>query len=70
MTMGQIISGSRPTPLLMERVWFNSNRAFSRFEFIFSNPRQVRGGFTYCYSHPASIIFSKYFFIILFYTLI
>ena len=35
MTMGRIISGSRPTPLLMGRVWFNSNRVFSGFEFIF-----------------------------------
>ena len=42
---------------LMGRVWFNYNMVFSRFEFIFSNPRRVRDGFRYCYSRPASIIF-------------
>ena len=63
MTIGRIISGSHLTPFLMERV-------FSGFEFIFLNPRQVQGGFKYCYSRPASIIFSNYFFIILFYTFI
>ena len=57
MTMGRIIWGSRPISLLMRRVWFNCNKVFSRFEFIFSIPRLVRDGLRYCYSHPASIIF-------------
>ena len=43
--MGQIILGSRPASLLMEQVWFNCNRIFSEFEFIFSNLRRVQGGF-------------------------
>ena len=34
--MWQIISGFCPAPLLMGRVWFNCNRVFSMFEFIFS----------------------------------
>ena len=53
MTMRQIISGSRPAPFLMGRVWFNYNRVFNMFWFIFSNPIWVRDGFMYCYSHPA-----------------
>ena len=62
MTIGLIISGSRPTPIVMGQVWFNNNRVFSGFVFIFSNPRRVRGGFRYCYSRHVSIIFSKYLF--------
>ena len=57
MTTGRIISGSFPVSLLMRRVWFNCNRVFSGFEFIFSNPRLVRDRFRYCYSRPALIIF-------------
>ena len=53
----RIISGSHPTSLLMERVWFNCNRVFSRFEFILSNLIQVQNGFRFCYSRSASIIF-------------
>ena len=59
MTMRHIISGSRPVSFLMRRAWFNCNRVFSIFEFIFSNPRRVRDGFRYCYSCPAPIIFYK-----------
>ena len=63
MTTGQIIWGSRPASLLMRRIWFNCNRVFNRFEFIFSIPRRVRDRFRYCYSHPV-IIF--YYFILYF----
>ena len=52
MTMGRIISDSHPVSLLMRRVLFNCNKVFSRFEFIFSNPKRVRDGFKYCYSCP------------------
>ena len=45
MTTRRIISDSRPALLLMGRIWFNCNRIFSGFEFIFSNPRRVQGGF-------------------------
>ena len=48
MITGRIISDSRPASLLMGRVWFNCNRVFNRFEFIFSNLRRVRDGFIYC----------------------
>ena len=47
MIMRQIISVSYPVSLLMGRVWFNYNRVFNEFEYIFSNPRRVQGGFTY-----------------------
>ena len=57
MPMGRIISGFRPTPLLMRLVWFNCNRVFNGFGFIFSNPRRIRGGFRYYLSCPNSIIF-------------
>ena len=68
--MRWIILGSRPIPLLMGHVWFNCNRVFIGFEFIFSNPRRVRDGFMYFYFRLVSIIFKKYFIIILFYILI
>ena len=42
MTTGRIILGSRLASLLMTQVWFNFNRGFNGFEFIFSNPRQVQ----------------------------
>ena len=57
MTMGRIISGSRPALFLIRRVWFNCNQVFSRFEFIFSNLRRVQDEFMYCYFRPAPIIF-------------
>ena len=57
MAKGHIISGSRPASLLIRRVWFNCNRVFSRFDFIFLNPRRVRDEFRYCYSRSAPIIF-------------
>ena len=57
MITGRIISGSYPTSLLMERVWFNCNGVFSGFEFIFSYPIQVHDGFRYCYSLSAPIIY-------------
>ena len=57
MTIGLIISGSRPTQLLMGRVLFNCNRVFRGFEFIFSNSKRVRDRFRYCYSSFDSIIF-------------
>ena len=50
MTTRRIISGSRPASLLMRRIWFNCNRVFSRFEFIFLNPRWVQDGFRMCSS--------------------
>ena len=57
MTMRRIISGSRLTLLSIGRIYFNCNRVFSGFGFIFLNLRRVRGGFMYCYSRPVSIIF-------------
>ena len=57
MTMRRILSGSRPISFLMGRVWFNCNRFFNGFGFILSNPMRVRGGFRYCYSRIASILF-------------
>ena len=42
MANGQIISGSRPTSLLIEHVWFNFNRIFNGFGFIFSNSKRVQ----------------------------
>ena len=42
MTMGRIILSSRPNPFLMGLVWFNYNRVFNIFEFIFSNPKRVQ----------------------------
>ena len=42
MTTEQIISTSRPTSLLMTNVWFNFNRVFNEFGFIFSNPERVK----------------------------
>ena len=41
MTTRRIILDSRLISLLMGSVWFNCNRVFSGFEFIFSNPRRV-----------------------------
>ena len=40
------------TPLLMGLVWFNFNRVFNWFRFLFSNPKRFRDKFTYCYSRP------------------
>ena len=57
MAIGLIILGSRPIQFLMGRVWFNCNKVFNRFEFIFSNPRRVLDGFRYSYSRPISNIF-------------
>ena len=42
MTTGRIILGSRPVSLLMAHVWFNFNRGFNGFWFIFSNPKRVQ----------------------------
>ena len=55
--------------LLMGQVWFNSNRVFSGFEFIFSNPRQVRGGFRYCYSLPDYILKIFFYYFILYFNI-
>ena len=57
MTTERIILDSLLASLLMGSVCFNYNRVFSRFEFIFSNSRRVRGGVMYCYSCPDPIIF-------------
>ena len=57
MTMRWIILGYRLTSFLMGHVWFNYNKVFNGFEFIFLNPRRVRGGFRYCYSDHVLIIF-------------
>ena len=35
--MVRVIWGSRPVSSLMRRVWFNCNRVFNGFEFIFLN---------------------------------
>ena len=53
----RIILGFRPILLLIRRVWFNYNRVFNEFGFIFLNARRVRDRFRYCNSNPASIIF-------------
>ena len=42
MTIGRIISGSRSASFLMAQVWFNFNRVFNGFEFIFSNLKRVQ----------------------------
>ena len=42
MTIERIISGSRPASFLMTQVWFNFNRVFNGFEFIFSNLKRVQ----------------------------
>ena len=41
MTTGKIISGSCTFRSLMGHVWFNYNRVFSEFGFIFSNLKWV-----------------------------
>ena len=67
MATERIILGSRLVSLLMGRVWFNCNRVFSEFEFIFSNSRRVQSGFRYCYSRSDYIlkIIFYYFIVIL-----
>ena len=67
MTIWLIISGSRPTPFLMGQVWFNCNRVFSGFEFIFSNPRLVRDGFRYCYFALPRLYFKFFFYYFILY---
>ena len=57
MTTGLIISGFRPVLLLMGRAWFNCNRVFNRFEFIFSNSRRVWDEFKNYYSCLVPIVF-------------
>ena len=42
MTTGRIISDTHPSLLLMVQIWFNFNRIFNGFEFIFSNPKRVQ----------------------------
>ena len=42
MATGRIISSSRPASFLMAQVWFNFNRGFNGFEFIFSNSKRVQ----------------------------
>ena len=68
MSTERIISGSRSASLLMRRVWFNYNRVFNRFEFIFSNPKRIRDRFSNCYSSPDYIL--KIIFYYFIYTLI
>ena len=48
MATRRIISGFRFVSFLMGQVWFNCNRVFNKFWFIFSNPIRVRDGFRYC----------------------
>ena len=62
MTTEQIISGSRPDPFLMGRVWFNCNRVFSGFEYIFSNQRRVRARVQVLLLHPHPDYILKIFF--------
>ena len=42
MATRRIILGSRLISLLMAQVYFNFNRVFNGFGFIFSNPRRVQ----------------------------
>ena len=62
-----VILGSHLAPSLMGRVWFNCNRVFSGFGFIFSNSRRVQGGFGYCYSHPDYILKILFYYFILYF---
>ena len=55
--MGRIILDSRLALLLMGQILFSCSWVFSGFKFIFSNPKQIRGEFRYCYSRPVLIIF-------------
>ena len=64
MTTGRVISGSRPVPTLMRRVWFNCNRVFSEFGFTFSNPRRVR---VLLFPPRPDYIFKIYFLFFIFY---
>ena len=48
MTTGRIISSFHPASLLMAYVWFNFNRVFKVFGFIFSNPKRGSGIVTPC----------------------
>ena len=67
MTTELIISDSRLAPFLMGLIWFNCNKVFNRFEFIFSNPRRLRGRFGYCYSCPDYIL--NFFYYILYFNI-
>ena len=63
--------GFSPRPIVrMDLV--NCNRVFSKFEFIFSNPRWIQSGFRYCHapSPPPRLYLKIIFIIILFYTII
>ena len=66
MAIGHVILDSRLAPPL---VWFNYNRVFNNFEFIFSNPIWVQGGFGYCYSHPDYILKIFYYYFILYFNI-
>ena len=64
-----VILGSRLVPSLMARMWFNCNRVFNGFGFIFSNSRRVQGGFGYCYSHPDYILKILFYYFILYFNI-
>ena len=61
--------GFSPRLALNATVLFNCNRVFNGFEFIFLNPRRVRGRFRYCNSYPAPIIFKKNYYINLYFNI-
>ena len=70
MATGRVISGySGLIPSLMGRIWFNCNRVFSGFEFIFSNPIWTQGRFKYCYSHSDYIEKIFYYYFILYFNI-
>ena len=48
MITGRIISGSRPASLLIAQVWFNFNRVFNGFGFIFFKSKTDSGIVTPC----------------------
>ena len=68
--MKRIISGSRPIPLLTGRVWFKNNQVFSGFGVYFLKSNMSSGRIQVLLLSPCLNYISKYFIIILFYTLI
>ena len=54
------------TSPLMRLIWFNCNRIFNEFGFIFLNSRRVQGGFGYCYSPDYILKIFFYYFILYF----
>ena len=61
----RIILGFCPTPFFMGQVWFNCNRVYNEFEFIFLNPRWIWDEFRYYYLDYICKIFLLLFYFIL-----